>query len=58
MMLEKRLPKDSLVWRRMIDTEAECETAARALIAAGPAQESDAFIFRIIVAPREAAASR
>ena len=62
MMLEKRLSKleasflqkDSRVWRRMIGTEAECETAARALIEAGQAQESDGFIFRIIVATGEA----
>jgi hypothetical protein len=37
-------------WRQMIGTESECETAARALIAAGQAQESDAFIFRICLA--------
>jgi hypothetical protein len=63
MMLERRLskleasvlPKYRRPWRRMIGTEAECETAARALIDAGQAQESDTFIFRIIVAPGEAA---
>ena len=62
MILERRLskleasflPKNSRPWRRMSGTEAECETAVRALIEAGQAQESDGFIFRIIVAPGEA----
>jgi hypothetical protein len=62
MMLEKRLsklepsvlPKNGRQWRRMIGTAAECEMATRALIDAGQAQESDGFIFRIVVAPGEA----
>jgi hypothetical protein len=48
------VPSQDRRWHQAIGTEAECQTAVRALIDAGQAQESDRIIFRIIVATGEA----
>ena len=48
-------PEDTRPWLRVIgDSEEECEAKRRALIDAGQALESDRFVFRIIVTPKEA----
>jgi hypothetical protein len=47
-------PEDTRSWLRLIgDSEEECKAKRRALIEAGQALESDNFIFRIIVSPKE-----
>jgi hypothetical protein len=39
-------------WRRVIgDTETECQAKRRAMIEGGQAEETDNFVFRIIINP-------
>jgi hypothetical protein len=48
-------PEDAKPWLRVVgDSQEECEAKRRALIDAGQALESDRFVFRIIVTPKEA----
>ena len=48
-------PENTRLWLRVIgDSEEECDAKRRALIDAGQALESDRFVFRIIVTPKEA----
>ena len=48
----KAIPPALGKWHRVIgNTEAECEAQRRAMIESGQAQETDGFIFRIIVDP-------
>jgi hypothetical protein len=50
----KASPEDNRPWLRVIgDSKEECEAKRRALIEAGQALESDNFVFRIIVTPKE-----
>ncbi len=47
-------PEEHRMWRRVIGhSKEECEAKRRALVDAGQAQESDNFVFRIIVSPTE-----
>jgi hypothetical protein len=49
------LPEEHRTWHRVIGgSEEECKAKRRALIDAGQALESDNFVFRIIVTPKEA----
>jgi hypothetical protein len=48
-------PEDTRPWLRVIgDSEEECKAKRRATIDAGKALESNNFVFRIIVSPKEA----
>ena len=48
-------PEDNRPWLQVIGhSEEQCESQRRALIDAGKAQDSDNFIFQIIVTPKEA----
>ena len=48
-------PENNRPWLRVIGhSEEECEAQRRALIDAGQALESDNFVFRVIVSPKEA----
>ena len=48
-------PEDTRPWLRVIgDSEDECKAKRHALIDTGQALESDNFVFRIIVSPKEA----
>jgi hypothetical protein len=48
-------PEDTRPWLRVIgDSQVECEAKRRALIDAGKCLESDRFVFRIVVTPKEA----
>ena len=49
--LESRAPSVFKPWRRVIgDSDDECEAKRRGMIDAGQAEETDNFIFRVLVA--------